>query len=83
MDLDSTHHHISEFDDTEEVLESINTHLESLKLEQKQCLSLFYYEKKSYEEITTITGYTYNQVKSHIQNGKRNLKILMEKNEQE
>jgi len=29
--------------------------------------------------VEQITGYTYNEVKSHIQNGKRNLKQLMER----
>ncbi|HXK82633.1 MAG TPA: sigma factor-like helix-turn-helix DNA-binding protein, partial [Bacteroidales bacterium] len=49
-----------------------------LKHEQKQCVTLFYIEKKSYVEITEITGYNLKKVKSYIQNGKRNLKIMME-----
>lgn len=49
-----------------------------LKNEQKQCITLFYIEKKSYVEITEITGYNFKKVKSYIQNGKRNLKIMME-----
>lgn len=49
-----------------------------LKNEQKQCITLFYIEKKSYVEITEITGYNLKKVKSYIQNGKRNLKIMME-----
>lgn len=52
--------------------------LQQLNKEQQQCITLFYLEKKSYQEITEITSYTLMQVKSHIQNGKRNLKILME-----
>ena len=51
--------------------------LQQLNKEQQQCVTLFYLEKKSYLEITTMTDYTLMQVKSHIQNGKRNLKILM------
>ena len=35
-------------------------------------------KKKSYQEITVITQFSLLQVKSHIQNGKRNLKIIME-----
>lgn len=50
-----------------------------LNEEQKTCITLFYLRKKSYQEITAITGYTLLQVKSHLQNGKRNLKIIMEK----
>jgi RNA polymerase sigma-70 factor (ECF subfamily) len=49
----------------------------TLNEEQKKCITLFYLEEKSYQEITAITGYTLNQVKSYIQNGKRNLKIYL------
>lgn len=51
--------------------------LESLKPEQKKCVELFYFENKSYKEIEQITGYSQNNVKSYIQNGKRNLKIAL------
>jgi RNA polymerase sigma-70 factor (ECF subfamily) len=54
--------------------------LEELNKEQKQCIILFYLEKRSYHEIAEITGYTLMQVKSYIQNGKRNMKIMLEKN---
>jgi RNA polymerase sigma-70 factor (ECF subfamily) len=40
---------------------------------------LFYLEKKSYQEISEQTGYNFMQVKSYIQNGKRNLRIWVEK----
>ena len=53
--------------------------LQQLNTEQQQCIDLFYLQKKSYQEITEQTSYTLLQVKSHIQNGKRNLKILMER----
>lgn len=49
-----------------------------LNTEQKTCIHLFYIQNKSYNEICSITGFTANEVKSHIQNGKRNLKIKME-----
>ncbi|MCX6234593.1 MAG: sigma-70 family RNA polymerase sigma factor [Bacteroidetes bacterium] len=48
-----------------------------LNEEQKTCIELFYLHKKSYIEITQITGYSLKQVKSHVQNGKRNLKIIL------
>lgn len=51
-----------------------------LKEEQRQCIQLFYLQNKSYKEIVDITGYSLNEVKSYIQNGKRNLKILIENN---
>lgn len=50
-----------------------------LNKEQQQCVTLFYLEKRSYQEITEHTGFSLMQVKSHIQNGKRNLKIIMER----
>jgi RNA polymerase sigma factor (sigma-70 family) len=53
--------------------------LQQLNKEQQECLTLFYLNKKSYNEIVTQTGYTLLQVKSHIQNGKRNLKIMLGK----
>ena len=53
--------------------------LNELNPEQKLCVTLFYLEKKSYTEIAAATGFTLMQVKSYIQNGKRNLKILIEK----
>lgn len=53
--------------------------LEELNQEQKTCVTLFYLQKRSYQEIADHTGYSLLQVKSHIQNGKRNLKMLVEK----
>ncbi len=50
----------------------------NLNAEQQQCVTLFYLEKKSYNDITSITGFSVMKVKSHIQNGKRNLKLMME-----
>ena len=61
------------------VLSNLEAALLQLNKEQQLCITLFYLEKKSYQEITISTGFTILQVKSHIQNGKRNLKILMER----
>jgi len=47
--------------------------------EQQNCIRLFFYDNKSYKEIVTQTGYTEKQVKSFLQNGKRNLRIALEK----
>ena len=60
-------------------LEMMETSLKELNTEQQQCVTLFYLEKKSYREISELTGYSSLQVKSYIQNGKRNLRILIEK----
>lgn len=61
------------------LLERMTAALEELNKEQKQCVTLFYLEKQSYQEIAQATHLTLMQVKSHIQNGKRNLRRLMEK----
>jgi RNA polymerase sigma factor (sigma-70 family) len=50
-----------------------------LNKEQQLCVTLFYLEKKSYQDIVDQTDFSLLQVKSHIQNGKRNLKLLMER----
>jgi RNA polymerase sigma factor (sigma-70 family) len=60
-------------------LELMEEALKELNAEQQQCVTLFYLQKKSYQEISDATGYNLLQVKSYIQNGKRNLKILIEK----
>ena len=60
-------------------LEMMEECLKELNREQQQCVTLFYLEKKSYQEITELTGFSLLQVKSYIQNGKRNLKISLEK----
>jgi len=60
-------------------LDKMNTALQQLNKEQQQCLTLFYLKKKSYTEIADTTGYDMMQVKSYIQNGKRNLRLLMAK----
>lgn len=53
--------------------------LNELSKEQKTCVQMFYLEKLSYHEIENKTGFSFPQVKSHIQNGKRNLRIILEK----
>ena len=65
--------------DKDRVLDVMETTLEELNPEQKDCIKLFYLEKQSYQEISERTGFSLMQVKSYIQNGKRNLKILLEK----
>jgi RNA polymerase sigma factor (sigma-70 family) len=68
-----------ELSDKEATLSMLETSLEELNPEQKTCVTLFYLQKKSYQEIVDETGYSLLQVKSYIQNGKRNLKLLVEK----
>lgn len=64
--------------DTEITTEQIKDCLSRLKKGQQECVQLFYLQSRSYSEITAATGYSLNEVKSYIQNGKRNLKIMLE-----
>ncbi|WP_341834193.1 sigma-70 family RNA polymerase sigma factor [Chitinophaga pollutisoli] len=63
----------------EDNLQAMERCMEKLPDEQKKSVDLFYLQEKSYREVAEITGYDMNKVKSYIQNGKRNLKICMEK----
>ena len=62
----------------EENFKKLELCIEQLPGEQLQSIRLFFLEKKCYNEIAVITGFEWNKVRSHIQNGKRNLKICME-----
>ena len=64
--------------DLEQDLESLEICIEQLKEEQKRCVKQFFLERHTYQFISEETGLTLKKVKSHIQNGKRNLKICME-----
>lgn len=64
----------------EQMLTKMEEAMDSLTDEQKKCVTLFYLERKTYSEIESITGFTFMQVKSFIQNGKRNLKLKMTEN---
>ncbi len=72
---------ITEYWETEKQIDTLKAALKDLNESQQQCVTLFYIERKSYQEITSITGYDIKQVKSYIQNGKRNLKLKLEQQE--
>ena len=60
-------------------LELMEEALNVLNPGQRHCVTLFYLQRKSYQEVCDITGYTLLQVKSYIQNGKRNMRIWIKK----
>jgi len=64
----------------EEKLNQLEKALNNLNPFQKKCIELFYLKNRSYVQIAQLTGYSLNEIKSHIQNGKRNLKLLITKN---
>ena len=55
--------------------------LNSLSEPQRRCIRLFFFENQSYRQIAESTGYELKKVKSYIQNGKRNLKIYLDRHE--
>ena len=57
----------AQFEKLEHAVEQINE-------AQKICIDLFYFQKKSYQFIAEIAGFSIKQVKSNIQNGKEILK---------
>lgn len=71
--------HLDDVDLKEIQLQQLEEGIKTLNPEQQECISLFYLQDKSYGEVAEITGYDLNKVKSYIQNGKRNLKIYLEK----
>lgn len=62
----------------EENFQKLEFCLGQLQEAQQQAIRLFYLESKCYNEIADLTGLEWNQVRSFIQNGRRNLKICME-----
>lgn len=61
-------------------LNTLEKCMEGLVYEQRTSVELFFLREKCYREISDETGFDFNKVKSYIQNGKRNLKICMDKN---
>ncbi len=78
MQLSNIMNHTDDKQEKEEKLVALEAGILTLKDKQRECIELFYLKQKSYTEIAEQTGYTVNEVKSYIQNGKRNLKIHLE-----
>ncbi len=72
--------HLEEESDVEVDLRKLDKCIDELVVDQKQCVRLFFLEERCYKEISELTRLDLNKVKSHIQNGKRNLKLCMERN---
>jgi RNA polymerase sigma-70 factor (ECF subfamily) len=72
--------HLDSVIEKEEAFKRLEQCIKKLPGEQQQSIKLFYYENKCYNEIAETTSMDWNKVRSLIQNGRRNLKICMEKN---
>ncbi|HEY5392739.1 MAG TPA: sigma-70 family RNA polymerase sigma factor [Hanamia sp.] len=83
VDVDIMHleenNHLDNVSEKEEQLSGMENCIEQLPAEQKQAIQLFYLREKCYKEIADLTETDINKVRSSIQNGRRNLKICMEK----
>ncbi len=76
-------HQEENYQEREEQLLRLESCLDTLIEKQKKSIQLFFIEQKCYKEVVEITGFSMNDVKSYIQNGKRNLKNCMERNSHE
>lgn len=79
MDFNESSH----LQEKEEQIMRMQAALEELNEEQRLCIELFYFRQMSYQQVCDATGLSANDVKSRIQNGKRNLKIKLEKHSHE
>ena len=78
MESESIMHLFNE-DDSSDRLAALNKCIERLPEPQRISILKFFMEELSYADIVDATGYQLKSVKSYIQNGKRNLKICIEK----
>jgi RNA polymerase sigma-70 factor (ECF subfamily) len=76
-------HESSEAASRESELKLLEHAISQLSEDQRICIEMFYLKKYCYQDVAEIGGYTMNEVKSHIQNGKRNLKLFMMKHRHE
>jgi RNA polymerase sigma factor (sigma-70 family) len=71
--------HLDDVLEKEKEFRKLETCIASLNKEQKNIIELFYLQGKCYNEIVEMTGLEWNKIRSIIQNGRRNLKICMDK----
>lgn len=82
METDEILHLFNESNNDREKKELVKRCIKQLPVEQRIAIIRFFMEEMSYTDIADTTEYNLKQVKSYIQNGKRNLKICIEKNKQ-
>ena len=59
--------------------EGVRAIMDSLPEKQRKCIEYFYFENRTYKEIAGLLNEAEGKVRSHIQNGRRNLKLMMVK----
>jgi len=75
--------HLNFESDKEKELQLMEEGIKNLSEEQRICIELFYLKNYCYQDVAEISGFSMHEVKSYIQNGKRNLKIYMIKKNHE
>jgi RNA polymerase sigma-70 factor (ECF subfamily) len=68
------HVQLREKEDQEARIRSI---LGELPEKQRICVEYFYFGNKTYKEIADLLNEKVGKVRSHIQNGRRNLKLML------
>ena len=79
MESDEFLHLLSEEESPEEQLKALHCLLYTSDAAERTSITRFFLEEMSYADIVEQTGFTLNNVKSYIQNGKRNLKNCIKK----
>ena len=69
--------HLETLDTKEKLLLKLEKGISDLKNEQKTCIELYYFDNRSYQDIADLMSIPIQNVKSHLQNGKRNLKLYL------
>jgi len=77
MESAELYHHLNK-EEINDRIPKLKKGIDQLKADQRRCIELLYLQEKSYKEVAEMTGFSLKQVKSYIQNGKRNLKIFLE-----
>jgi len=79
MESDDFEHLFIDVNENKEKEDALNDCIDRLPEGQRKCIIHFFFDDFSYIDIAEKTGITLNKVKSYIQNGKRNLKICIQK----
>lgn len=67
----------------ESTLQQLERAIDSLNEGQRLCIRLFYIERNSYQQVAEQTNLPLDQVRSHLQNGRRNLRLILERSQQD
>lgn len=63
----------------EATLQALEQAIEQLAPDQRACITAFHLERYTYQEVAERTGFAVEQVRSHLQNGRRNLRIILQR----